>query len=212
LTGVVWHSTFCSEHFAYEHFWTIKHLRHELIATETIYEGFAKLLRARFRVGKEEIAREVEDHGDAVAVLPYDPERRVALFVSLSRAPVIVSGTLDQFIEAPAGLLEDEQPAETAKRELLEEAGLRVTELDHVGHVWSSPGISTERMHLFLARYSRADRTGEGGGLAEEHEDITVSEVALRELGRKLDQGEIADMKTLALLLLLRARQPELFV
>ncbi len=187
-------------------------MRHQLLDTETIHAGFLKLLRARFRAGANaEIVREVEHHGDAAAVLPYDVERRVALLVSLSRAPPIVVGIDAPFLEAPAGMIEDGDAAETAKRELVEEAGLRVREVQPVGVVWSSPGVSTERLHLFLAPYSQADRIGAGGGIADEHEDITVAETPLASLAAKADRGEIADMKTLALLLLLRARRPELF-
>ncbi len=186
-------------------------MRHQLLGAETVYKGFVELLRARFRAGDEEIVREVEHHGDAVAVLPYDPARKVALLVSLSRAPAIVAGVTEPFLEAPAGMIEDGDAAATAKRELIEETGLRVCDVEPVGFVWSSPGVSTERMHLFLAAYSPADRIGEGGGVAGEHEDITVTEMRLSALGKALDSGGIADMKTLALLLLLRGRRSDLF-
>ena len=81
-----------------------------------------------------------------------------------------------------------------------------------MGSTWSMPGISTERMELFLAPYTAADRTGPGGGLAEEHENITVREVALAELAAKADANALPDLKTCALLQSLRLRRPELFV
>ncbi len=73
------------------------------------------------------------------------------------------------------------------------------------------PGVSTERLHLFLAPYRAADRTGEGGGLAEEHENIVVVETALGDLAGMADRGEIEDLKTLALVQSLRLRHPALF-
>jgi hypothetical protein len=71
--------------------------------------------------------------------------------------------------------------------------------------------MTTERLHLFLAPYTAADRVGEGGGLAEEHEEIEVLELGLDEVMRMLEQGTIADMKTLALIQALQLRHPDLF-
>jgi 8-oxo-dGTP pyrophosphatase MutT (NUDIX family) len=98
-----------------------------------------------------------------------------------------------------------------ARREAMEETGVALGPLEPVGGYWSSPGISTERMWLFLAPYAAADRRGAGGGIAEEHEGIEVLEVGLDELGRRLDEGRIDDMKTLALVQALKLRRPDLF-
>ena len=156
--------------------------------------------------------REIEQHGDAVAVLPYDPERRVALLVTLPRAPVLFRGEPSDFLEAPAGLIDTgEQPADAARREALEEVGVGLGALEPAGQTWSLCGISTEQMSLFLAPYRAADRTGTGGGLAVEHENITVSEVPLAELQKLADANALVDMKTLALVQTLRLRHPHLF-
>jgi hypothetical protein len=66
-------------------------------------------------------------------------------------------------------------------------------------------------MDMYLAAYSAEDRVGAGGGLADEHENITVIEIPLRELWGIVNSGQITDMKTLTLVLLLRSRQPKLF-
>jgi hypothetical protein len=89
--------------------------------------------------------------------------------------------------------------------------GLRLPTLEPVGAFWSMPGVSTERMHLFLAPYGEADRVGAGGGLAAEHEEIEVVETPLAELARLADAGELTDMKTFALVQALRLRRPDLF-
>jgi hypothetical protein len=61
---------------------------HEIVALETLHEGWGKLLRLTIRLPDgHSIKREVEDHGAAVSVLPYDPERRTALVVRQFRAP-----------------------------------------------------------------------------------------------------------------------------
>ena len=156
--------------------------------------------------------REIEHHGDAVAVLPYDPNRRVALLVKLPRAPVLFQGASSDFLEVPAGLIDDgEQPIDAARREAHEEVGVRLGALEPAGHTWSMCGISTERMGLFLAPYAATDRTGAGGGLVEEHENITVVEISLAELRQLADTNALSDLKTLALVQTLRLRHPELF-
>ena len=73
------------------------------------------------------------------------------------------------------------------------------------------PGISTEYMHLYLAPYGQGDRTSDGGGLADEHENITVVEMELAELAALSDRGGLSDLKTFALVQTLRLRRPELF-
>ena len=83
--------------------------------------------------------------------------------------------------------------------------------LDLVVRGWTMPGISTEQMDLYLASYGAADRSGTGGGLPEEQEDITVHEMPLATLAAMSDRGEVTDIKTLVLILALRLRQPELF-
>jgi nudix-type nucleoside diphosphatase (YffH/AdpP family) len=180
---------------------------------ETLYEGFVALRKARLRNARgETFDREVEEHGNGVAVLPYDPDRKLAIVVRLARAPVLLAGEKDFLIEAPAGLLDEgEEPEAAARRETFEETGLELGALTPLGTMWTMPGISTERMTLFLAAYRAGDRTGQGGGLAEEHEDITVTEMPLRTLAALADAGELTDMRMLILLLRLRALHPELF-
>jgi nudix-type nucleoside diphosphatase (YffH/AdpP family) len=184
----------------------------EIIETATVHTGWTKLITVRLRLESgEEIRREVEDHGRAVAILPYDPERRTILLIRQLRAPVLLAAGLPDLLEAPAGRVEETDPADTARRELEEETGLRVDNLEHVGCVWSLPGISTERMDLYLARYGEQDRVSAGGGVKGEHENITVVEMPLAALWAMAERAEITDMKLLALTMILKTRHPLLF-
>jgi nudix-type nucleoside diphosphatase (YffH/AdpP family) len=183
----------------------------KVLSIETVYEGWAKFSRAMIQTNGKPFKREIEDHGRAVGVLPYDPERRVAILVRLLRAPALLAAGETSLLEAPAGLIDDEDPADAARREVMEEAGICITELEHIATVWTMPGISTERMDYYLAPFSQADRVGKGGGVAGENEDITVEEHSLAELWAQVRRGEISDLKTLTLLLALKDRHPELF-
>lgn len=181
-------------------------------STHRVHEGWATYLVATLRTPDgERIRREIEDHGEAVTVLPYDPDRRVAVVIRQFRAPPFYAAGEDLMLEAPAGILEEDDPGDCARREAMEEIGLRLGELESVGRVWTMPGLSTERSHLFLAPYGAADRVAAGGGLPEEHESIEVKEMALGELARMADEGAIPDLKLLLLVQTLRIRRPGLF-
>ena len=185
-----------------------------ILECTTVYSGYLTVDALQVRLADGSIVpREVERHGDAAAVLPYDRERRCALIVSLFRAPVFQETRMAAMEEACAGMISGiGEDAEAAiRREAYEELGVRLASLDLVSRVWSSPGVSSERVSLFLAPYASADRVGAGGGLREEHEGITVVERSLATLATAADQGQIEDSKLLTLVLALRLRHPDLF-
>lgn len=189
-------------------------MKPEIIETSTLFSGWTRLLSARIRLPDGKIAvREVEDHGRAVAVLPYDEARRMLLLVRLLRAPALLAADAPDVLEAPAGIIDDDDAdAEAAaRRELLEETGYRVGTLERVGAVWTSPGLSTEKLDLFLAPYSIAGRHSAGGGASGEDENITVEEISASRAWAMLESGELDDLKTVTLLLFLRRRRPALF-
>src|ERR1700730_16448217 len=188
-------------------------MKPEILERQIAHAGYITVERLRMRLTDgAEVSREVERHGDAAAVLPYDVERRSALVVRLFRAPVLVASGEEMSEEACAGMIENEDAATTARREAYEELGVDLPSLEFVARVWSSPGVSTERQSLFLAPYRSADRISDGGGVEGEREGITVVERLLAELAADVDQGRIADGKLLTLVLALRLRRPDLFV
>jgi len=183
----------------------------KIVSLEPKYRGWCKVYVATIRLADgQTVTREIEDHGAAACVLPYDPVRRTALLIRQLRAPPLHAAGETAIIETPAGLIDPGEDAETtARREAMEEVGVRLTSLEQVSNTWTMPGISTERMPLFLGTYSESDRVGAGGG--ESSEQIEVVEMSLRELAAMADAGTIADLKTFALVQSLRLREPELF-
>jgi len=145
--------------------------------------------------------RETYDRGNGATILLHDVERRTVLLSRQFRYPVYVNhhpdGTL---IETAAGLLDGQDPATAIRREAAEELGVEVGEVEHVFVVYMSPGSVTERIHFFAAPYTPLSRTGEGGGLAEDGEDIEVLELPFDTTLAMIESGEIADAKTIMLL------------
>jgi nudix-type nucleoside diphosphatase (YffH/AdpP family) len=145
--------------------------------------------------------RETYDRGNGATLLPYDPERRTVLLTRQFRYPVYVNGHPDgMLVETAAGLLDDDAPEVAMRREAEEELGVTLGEVQHVFDVFMSPGSVTERLHFFAAPYRPADRTTAGGGLEEEGEDIEVLELPFDEALAMVDDGRIADAKTIMLL------------
>src|SRR3712207_1562802 len=145
--------------------------------------------------------RETHDRGNGATLLPYDTARRTVLLTRQFRFPAYVNGSADgMLVEAAAGLLDDQEPASAIRREAAEELGVAVGALEHVFDVFMSPGSVTERVSLFAAPYTPADRVSAGGGLAKEGEDIGVLEQEIGEWLAMVDDGRIADAKTIMLL------------
>jgi nudix-type nucleoside diphosphatase (YffH/AdpP family) len=187
--------------------------KHELVSLDEKHKGWANFTVARIRLPDGTlIDREVEDHGAAVAVLPYDPQRKTVVLVEQFRAAPFLSDGQEQTLEAVAGIIDEADCAAAARREALEEAGLQLGALEYVATCRTMPGISTEKMTLYLAAYRLADRVAAGGGLDSENENIQVVEMNATDFGALLAAGELVDMKTLALGQALQLRHPEFFI
>ncbi|HEX6860391.1 MAG TPA: NUDIX hydrolase [Caulobacteraceae bacterium] len=183
----------------------------EILARRRLVEGWSTLSRLRLRMPDgAEVERHLEHHGDAVAVLPYDPVRGRVLLVTQPRAPVCEAGEAD-ILEIAAGQLEGADAEACARREAMEELGLDLGRLELVAVCWSMPGVSTERLHLFLAPYGPEQQRGQGGGAPGEHENIRVVEMSIDEAWSAAARGAVPDMKTLLALHALRVRRADLF-
>jgi nudix-type nucleoside diphosphatase (YffH/AdpP family) len=145
--------------------------------------------------------RETYDRGNGATILLYDTKRATVLLSRQFRYPVYVNDHPDgMLIETAAGLLEDDEPETAIRREAEEELGVAVGELAHVFDVYMSPGSVTKRVHFYAAPYTPADRTGTGGGLIEDGEDIEVLELPFAMALAMTGDGRIADAKTIMLL------------
>lgn len=138
--------------------------------------------------------------GQVVAVLPYDPVRDCVLLIEQFRAAVYMSGNAAPWVWQPiAGLIDPgDTPASAAHREAAEEAGLVLSRLEDAGQAYSSPGSSTEFVHMFVGIADLAE-TQEIGGLAEEDEDILSRVLSFDELMQAVDSNQFRDLPLLCL-------------
>jgi nudix-type nucleoside diphosphatase (YffH/AdpP family) len=153
------------------------------------------------RVTRE--VREAYDRGNGVVILLLDPVAGTVLLTRQFRLPIYLNGHPDgMLIEAAAGLLDkpDEDPEEAIRREAEEESGVRVGEIRRLFELFMSPGSVTERVTFFVATYSHEQRVSAGGGLTDEGEDIEAVELDLDAALAMVEDGTIADGKTVILL------------
>jgi nudix-type nucleoside diphosphatase (YffH/AdpP family) len=145
--------------------------------------------------------RETYDRGNGATILLYDPARGTVLLTRQFRYPVYVNGHPDgNLVETAAGLLDEDDPEAAIRREAAEEPGVTVGALQHVFDVYMSPGSVTELLHFYAAPYGPGTRTGPGGGVAADGEDIEAVEPPFADALAMTADGRIADAKTIMLL------------
>jgi len=176
-----------------------------VLKTEVLADDWAKLIKYsvdyRRRDGSHEtLVRQVYDRGHGAAILPYDPERGTVLLVRQFRMPVYLDDGRGWLIETCAGLLDEQDPESAIRNEVVEELGYDLGEITRVFDTFMSPGSVSERLALFVARYSPANRISAGGGAEDEGEDIEVLEPRLDEALAMVATGAIRDAKTIILL------------
>ena len=156
---------------------------------ETKYSGIivrVRLDRAELENGKI-VRREVVEHPGGVGILPVD-ENGICYMVRQFRYPF-----QRQLLEIPAGKLEyGEDPLECAVRELSEETGFTADRLVYMGKCLTSPGFSSETLHIYLALGLHAGRSH-----LDEDEFLNVEKHSIAELCGMAERNELEDAKTI---------------
>ena len=176
----------------------------EILERTELYRGFVRLEQIRLRHERFDgqmsptMALEIiSRHHDSVAVLPYDPRTDTVILIRQFRIGAYLAGETGWCVEIVAGHCIDPDIPANARREVLEEIGWEVTELQPIVRYYPSPNFSNERLHLFLGIIDSQNRARPGGGLLQENEDIQAFPLSFDQALHLVDTGQLSNSPTL---------------
>jgi GDP-mannose pyrophosphatase NudK len=150
---------------------------------------------------KQVQTREAYDRGNGATILLFNKEKRTIILTKQFRLPTFINGNASgMLIEACAGLLDKDNPEDCIRRETEEETGYTIKEVKKIFEAYMSPGSVTEILYFFIAEYTASMKTGAGGGVEKEEENIEVLELGFDQSMLMIDTNEIKDAKTIMLL------------
>ncbi len=180
--------------------------RISIISEKLLYRGWSTLKQYTIRYKRsnqiiENQIREVYESGNGVAVLLINKKTEKILLIKQFRLPVYLNDHPDGFIiECCAGILENMNPELNAIKEVAEETGYQIEKLHKIYEAFSAPGAHKEKIYYYYGYYEENMKTGKGGGLDKEQEDIETLEISFSEIKMLLESGKIIDSKTIVLL------------
>jgi GDP-mannose pyrophosphatase NudK len=178
----------------------------KILKTEILSDNWYTLKKVSYEYVKkdgtlEKQQREAYDRGNGATILLYNKAKKTVILTRQFRLPTFINGnTTGMLIEACAGLLDKDNPEDCIKRETEEETGYKITSVKKIFEAYMSPGSVTEILYFFVAEYTQSMKVTEGGGIAQEQEDIEVLELSLDQAMQMVGSGEIKDAKTIMLL------------
>ncbi len=143
--------------------------------------------------------REVYDKGDGATILLYNRDKKTVVLTRQFRIPTYLNGNESgMLLETCAGLLDALSPEACIRKEVMEETGYHIEQVEKLFEAYMSPGSVTEKVHFFAAEYAPSQRLARGGGV--EDEDIEVIELPFTDALAMINDGRICDGKTIMLL------------
>jgi len=165
----------------FKQFFTVKNIKF----THSLYQGGQSPL----------IEREVFCRGPAVVVLLYDLKAQKVVLVEQCRAGAIENARNQNafyqawLIEPVAGMIDSgETPEQACIREVKEETGTDIEELEFINQCYPSPGACDEILHLYASQID-STTVNAHAGLATEHEDIRVVVLSFKDAKQQLLAG-----------------------
>jgi len=175
----------------------------EIDSIRTVFDGYFRIDEARLRYelpdGRmSECSRRLSlERGDSAAAVVVNESSDTAVLARQFRFPTVANGP-GWVLELVAGTMEDGESSEQCiRREIAEEYGFEPHTLRPLRTFYTSPGGSSERIHLFHAVIAAATRIGDGGGNPAEQEDIELVEIPLDQVPSLLASGNVVDAKTI---------------
>lgn len=166
----------------------------EIISKETLYQGFFKMVKYRFKHKlfeggwSQEIDREMFERGHAAALLPYDAKTDQVVLVEQIRVGALEHDQPWQ-LEIVAGIIDPNETAQdVVRREAQEEAGIEVAKIVKVTSYYPSSGGCSEKLDVFVGEVDASTAYGVHG-LDYEGEDIRVHVVSREQAYHWVEDG-----------------------
>jgi len=185
-------------------------MKYKIKSTKTAHSGFLNVKRIEveydcFEPGRTISAtREILERNDAVAIILFEKDSDSILLTKQFRFPASAkdkqSGYEDAgwLLEIPAGVIdENEKPEDAVRREVDEELGYRVGEMELITIFYPSPAVSTERIFLYYAEINSSDKISGGGGVKDENEDIQGYKLPVSLIPGVIKDRRIHDAKSI---------------
>lgn len=183
------------------------------LQTEILSDNWYTLKKISYEMVKDDGSwvkqtREAYDRGNGATIMLYNKEQKTIILTRQFRLPTYINGNESGFlIEACAGLLDNDNPEDCIRKEVQEETGYTVKDVQKVFEAYMSPGSVTEILHFFIAEYAKSMKTSIGGGLEDEQESVEVIELPFGQALQMMQRGEIRDAKTIMLLQFLQIQK-----
>lgn len=183
------------------------------LQTEILSDNWYTLKKISYEIVKDDGSwvkqtREAYDRGNGATIMLYNKEQKTIILTRQFRLPTYINGNESGFlIEACAGLLDNDNPEDCIRKEVQEETGYTVKDVQKVFEAYMSPGSVTEILHFFIAEYAKSMKTSIGGGLEDEQESVEVIELPFEQALQMMQRGEIRDAKTIMLLQFLQIQK-----
>lgn len=178
----------------------------EIKDIEVLSQNWATLRKITYQYKKkdntwETQTRESYDRGNGAAILLYNKDNKTIILTSQFRMPTFLNGNENgMMIEVCAGVLDQQNAEDCIRKEIEEETGYSIKDVHKIFEVYMSPGSVTEIVYFFVGEYSQDMKSSDGGGLADEQENIEVLEMLFDKAYGMIASGEIKDAKTIMLL------------
>lgn len=184
----------------------MKHPKVNILRTDILSDNWYTLRKITYEYLKKDGTwqtqnREAYDRGNGATILLYNKAMKTVILTRQFRLPTFLNGNESgMLIETCAGLLDKDNAEDCIRRETEEETGYKISDVKKVFEAYMSPGSVTEILYFFIAEYSKLMKVTDGGGVAQEQEEIEVLEMHIDKAMELMHNGEIKDGKTIMLL------------
>ena len=174
------------------------------LASERLVEGFFTVDRITLRHAllsgslTPPINRFLLRRPDAVCAVVVNMDRESMYFVRQFRVGAAAKGDPAWMVELAAGLVDEgETPDEAVIREIREELGFEVAEVQQISMIYTSAAIISERIYIYYVEVTNAQQVTTGGGIPDEHEDLEILEIRLSDIQEFMESTQLTDCKTI---------------